>query len=111
MYCKHCGKEVDDKAVVCIHCGCALDNWQIPPMPENPEYMEPKTGIGVLLSLLLGCIGLLIGICLYPSQTIARKTFIKGWLTTFIVEVIVLAVIFSIYFFTFFMMIASWGVC
>lgn len=23
MYCRNCGKQVDDKAVVCIHCGCA----------------------------------------------------------------------------------------
>ena len=26
MYCKNCGKEIDDKAVVCIHCGCAVAN-------------------------------------------------------------------------------------
>lgn len=24
MYCKECGKEINDKAVVCIHCGCAV---------------------------------------------------------------------------------------
>lgn len=25
MFCKNCGKEVDEKAYVCIHCGCKLD--------------------------------------------------------------------------------------
>lgn len=26
MYCSNCGKEIDDKAVVCVHCGCATNN-------------------------------------------------------------------------------------
>ena len=26
MFCQNCGKEIDDKAVVCIHCGCATGN-------------------------------------------------------------------------------------
>lgn len=24
MFCSHCGNEVNDEAVVCIHCGCAI---------------------------------------------------------------------------------------
>ena len=24
-FCSHCGKEVRDDAVVCVHCGCALE--------------------------------------------------------------------------------------
>ena len=26
MFCYNCGKEIDDKAVVCIHCGVATKN-------------------------------------------------------------------------------------
>lgn len=26
MYCWKCGKEIDDDAVVCVHCGCKIDN-------------------------------------------------------------------------------------
>ncbi len=26
MYCKNCGKEIDNNAAVCIHCGVATDN-------------------------------------------------------------------------------------
>lgn len=26
MYCSNCGKEIDDKAVVCVHCGCETKN-------------------------------------------------------------------------------------
>jgi hypothetical protein len=26
MYCPNCGKQIDDKAVVCVHCGVAISN-------------------------------------------------------------------------------------
>ncbi len=26
MFCKNCGKEIDDKAAVCVHCGVATNN-------------------------------------------------------------------------------------
>lgn len=35
MFCKNCGKEIDDKAVVCIHCGCAT-------VDETPKKSEEK---------------------------------------------------------------------
>lgn len=28
MFCYNCGKEIDDKAVVCIHCGVETKNMQ-----------------------------------------------------------------------------------
>lgn len=27
MFCSKCGKEINDEAVVCIHCGCATANY------------------------------------------------------------------------------------
>lgn len=31
MYCKRCGKEIDDHAVICVHCGCQVnDMFPIP---------------------------------------------------------------------------------
>ena len=80
MYCRNCGKEIDEKAVVCIHCGCAVMENQTPQM--NPEHAQPKTGMGVLLGLLLCLIGLVIGVLIYPEGTIARKTFMKSCLIT-----------------------------
>lgn len=26
MYCSNCGKEIDDKAVICVGCGCSTKN-------------------------------------------------------------------------------------
>ena len=92
MYCPKCGNEVNDDAEVCVHCGCSLTK-------TKPEYKESKTGLGVVMALFLGIIGLIIGIMLYPSGTIARKTFIKAWCITyavvFVFAIILVIIIFA----------------
>lgn len=43
-YCSHCGKEVHDDAVVCIHCGCSLTGQPTAAVPGD----APNTGFAVL---------------------------------------------------------------
>ena len=83
-YCKYCGKEVNLYAEICPHCGRRISD-----PPTNAEYQYSKKGIGVVMALFLGIIGLIIGICMYPSGTTARETFIKGWVTTFIITIVI----------------------
>ncbi len=85
MYCKYCGKEIDDDADICVHCGRKTERQDV---QKSYEVDEPKTVIGVLLGLFLGIIGLIIGLLLYPSGTLRRSTFIKGWVGAFICSVI-----------------------
>ncbi|MBQ8427220.1 MAG: zinc ribbon domain-containing protein [Clostridia bacterium] len=91
MYCRNCGKEVDDNAIACPHCGCAVTR-------QRSGYGEPKTGIGALLGLFLGIIGLIIGLCLYPADTVERKTFLKGWGIAFAIEIIVVIILYAVVF-------------
>lgn len=98
MYCKYCGKEVKDEAVVCISCGCSIEKET--KQPVNAENNESKTGLGVLFALILGLIGLLIGLIMYPDNTVARKTFIKGWAITFGVSTAAI-VLFYVFIFVF----------
>lgn len=51
MFCSNCGKEIDDKAVVCIHCGCATQN-AVQQQKTNKSML-----CAVILWLLLGGIG------------------------------------------------------
>ncbi|MBQ7236802.1 MAG: zinc ribbon domain-containing protein [Clostridia bacterium] len=95
MFCTNCGKEIDEKAVVCIHCGVAVKKEQ----PDSVEHSQSKTGIGVLMGILLGLIGLLIGVLMYPANTIARKTFIKGWGITFAICAVLTIVLYIIFYF------------
>ena len=71
-------------------------------MDNSPQskYNESKAGIGVVLGLFLGIIGLIIGICIYPEGTVARKTFIKAWAWTFGVTAVVAVVIVIILYFS-----------
>ena len=51
MYCSNCGKEIDDKAVVCVHCGCATNNNSFFPMQRSLI-------IALLLWFFFGCLGM-----------------------------------------------------
>lgn len=78
MFCRKCGEEISDEAVICPKCGCEVETKAVKAGAD-----EEKTGIGILLGLFLGIIGLIIGLCLYKEGTIARKTFLKAWGITF----------------------------
>ena len=51
MFCKDCGKEIKDNAVICIHCGVSTisDN----PIDEQKEWL-----VTLLLSFFLGYLGI-----------------------------------------------------
>lgn len=92
MFCSKCGNEILDEAVICPKCGCET----VSKKTENKEPDEPKTGMGILLALVLGLIGLVIGLCLYKENTVARKTFLKGWGITFGISVVICVIIFAV---------------
>ena len=51
MFCSNCGKEIADKAVVCVHCGCATKN--------HVQQQRPNKSMlcAVILWFFLGGIG------------------------------------------------------
>ena len=104
MFCPKCGKEIEDDAVVCVHCGRSIIQREA----DKPEHQESKTGMGVLFGLLLGLIGLIVGICIYPEGTVARKTFMKGWMITFFVSLGVYIIFIVIILFTTGVIVASY---
>lgn len=48
MYCQNCGKEIADKAIVCIHCGCAT---------QNNNDLDRNMVAAILLWFFLGAFG------------------------------------------------------
>lgn len=82
MFCQKCGHEVSDEAVVCVNCGCSVGNKQT----QSADASSSKAGLGVLFGLLLGFIGLILGIVMFPEGSVARKTFVKAWIITFAVS-------------------------
>ena len=41
MFCMNCGKEIDDKAVICVHCGVATPNMQKMNQPPQAPVQAP----------------------------------------------------------------------
>ena len=102
MICKKCGKTIPDSASICPYCldvkrkgikagSTNQETEKIPTQHYVPQQTagESKTVVGVLMALFLGLIGLIIGLLLYPTYTVERETFIKGWVSTFIFVVLV----------------------
>ena len=70
MYCKHCGKEIEEKAEICVHCGrrvrssfaSFLDNNEVTRLRPIKEEKSPGLAgfLGFILSwLFLGPLGYL----------------------------------------------------
>ena len=51
MFCSNCGKEVDDKALICVNCNCAVKNAVL-----KPESQKSFTSV-FLLCFFLGGVG------------------------------------------------------
>ena len=54
MYCSNCGAEVNDNAVVCVKCGCAVNQ----PKPVYYNGSCKDWLVTLLLCLFVGCFGI-----------------------------------------------------
>ncbi len=49
MYCRICGKEINDQAVICPHCGCATK--ETPIQPTRSKQLNVLSLLGFIFSL------------------------------------------------------------
>lgn len=54
MYCSHCGAEINDNAVVCVKCGCAVNR---PGTYYNCEGSTKRWIVTLLLCYFFGVLG------------------------------------------------------
>ena len=78
MFCKNCGKEIDDRAAICIYCGVAtgagLPFAQVQEPPKKVNLFGIVGFIVSLLSLWLGvyfCVASVVGV-VFSSVGLAR---------------------------------------
>lgn len=79
MYCSKCGKEVNNEAVVCIHCGCAIENKKTSITNQNDA---PNTGFAVL-GFLIPLVGLILYLVNKDTSPLKAKSAGKGALIGF----------------------------
>lgn len=59
-YCSNCGKEIDEKAVICLNCGASV----VPMQPTQPAQTGTSDSGGAGWTL-LGCCFPLVGLILF----------------------------------------------
>jgi hypothetical protein len=91
MYCRHCGKEVKDKAVVCSGCGHPVEDLSGNIIVGHPWNWFVMIGL-ILLTLLVPPAGLVFGIIglLDPAKKVqgAVVTTIAVFMTLLLIAVI-----------------------
>jgi len=84
MFCNKCGKEVNDEAVVCVHCGCSLKE-------EISSSSQSSEGAGCFLSglsFLIPLLGLILYFVWKDSKPKASKDCGKSALWGFIIGLV-----------------------
>ena len=81
MYCKHCGQQVNDQAVVCPHCGCSVSS-------SVTGIDGPSAGFSVL-GFFIPLVGLILYLVWKAEYPLRAKSAGKGALIGVIVSGVV----------------------
>ena len=83
MFCSKCGKEINDEAVVCVHCGCAVENKAAAAVAGD----APNTGYAVL-GFFIPIVGLILYLMNINTYPLRAKSAGKGALISVILSVV-----------------------
>lgn len=71
MFCQKCGKEINDEAVICIHCGCAVNSK---PNTYKIANEDDKKSVGLnVLSFFIPLFGWIYGGINHKTYPIKAK--------------------------------------
>lgn len=86
-FCRKCGKEIDNEAVICPHCGVPQQNAQQEAKPVDNRKATPIEMIGAILIPILGVI-LGIVYLVQGKKTAGGAMLVAGmiaWIVSFII--------------------------
>jgi len=92
MYCKYCGKIIDDDSKYCVNCGNNMNNDNSGTVPVD----APSKGFAVL-GFFIPIIGLILYLVYESKQPKRAKSAGKGALIGFITKIVVYIVIIILY--------------
>lgn len=103
MYCKNCGKQIDDNAVVCIHCGVATGG---PIRAQSAVADAPSWGYA-LLGFFVPIVGLILFLLEKDTMPLRAKSAGKGALVSVIVSAVASVLLILLYFVFVFALVGS----
>ena len=84
MFCKKCGKEILDDAVICVHCGCSTQDIKAALTNTNDA---PSTGMAIL-GFFIPLAGLIVWLINKDTKPLMAKSAGKGALIGFIISIV-----------------------
>lgn len=71
MYCKTCGKEINDNAYICPFCGCKTHDDEVPQEAPKARKMNGLAIAGFVCSFFIAIVGLILS-CIAAKQCAER---------------------------------------
>lgn len=92
MYCKNCGRPVDDTSSYCNNCGARIDN------KPNADVSEDNSNFGfAILGFFIPIVGLILFLIYEEKKPKRAKSAIKGALIGFITEIVLAIILVILY--------------
>ncbi len=92
MYCKNCGRTVDDTSSYCNNCGARIDN------KPNADVSEDNSNLGfAILGFFIPIVGLIIFLIYEEKKPKRAKSAIKGALIGFITKIVLATILVILY--------------
>ena len=92
MYCKNCGRFIEDTATYCTNCGMKLDNSQ------NNDLKDPSSFGFAILGFLIPIVGLILFLIYENKNPKRAKSAGKGALIGFITKIVISVILVILYF-------------
>lgn len=86
MFCKNCGKEIDEKAFCCPNCGALIENLATPQGVMQED--KPSAGFAVL-SFFIPLVGLVLWLTWRDKTPLKAKSCGKWALIGFIANIVI----------------------
>ena len=92
MYCKNCGRSVDDTSSYCNNCGARIDN------KPNADVSEDNSNLGfAILGFFIPIVGLILFLIYEEKKPKRAKSAVKGALIGFITEIVLAIILVILY--------------
>lgn len=92
MYCKNCGRTVDDTSSYCNNCGARIDN------KPNADASEDSLSLGfAIFGFFIPIVGLILFLIYEEKKPKRAKSAIKGTLIGFITEIVLAIILVILY--------------
>ena len=92
MYCKNCGRIVDDTSSYCNNCGARIDN------KPNADVSEDNSNLGfAILGFFIPIVGLILFLIYEEKKPKRAKSAIKGALIGFITKIVLAIILVILY--------------